>query len=69
VAAVADNVGSANPIAARVLLRGQEILNGPVFDRPIDKQAVIRELHAIKEALLACQKVADRAMLRRYPGM
>ncbi len=62
VAAVAANVGSSNPIVARVLLQGQEILNGAVFDRPIDKQAVIRELHAIKEALLACHKVAERVV-------
>jgi hypothetical protein len=44
------------------LLHGQEILNGAVFDRPIDKQVVIRELHAIKEALLACHKVAERVV-------
>jgi hypothetical protein len=62
VAAVADNVGSSNPIVARVLLQGQEILNGAVFDRPIDKQVVVRELHAIKEALLACHKVAERVV-------
>jgi hypothetical protein len=60
VAAVADKVGSSNPIVARVLLQGQDILNGAVFDRPIDKQVVIRELHAIKEALVACHKIAER---------
>ena len=59
VAAVADNVGSSNPIVARVLLQGLEILNGAVFDQPIDKQAVIRELHAIKEVLVTCHKVAE----------
>jgi hypothetical protein len=62
VAAVADNVGSSNPIVARVLLQGLEILNGAVFDRPIDKEAVIRKLHAIKEALVACHKVAERVV-------
>ncbi len=62
VAAVTDNVGSSNPIVARVLLQGLEILNGAAFDRPIDKEAVIRELHAIKEALVACHKVAERVV-------
>ncbi|HEY3116073.1 MAG TPA: hypothetical protein VGK54_04970 [Chloroflexota bacterium] len=62
VAAVTDNVGSSNPIVARVLLQGLEILNGAVFDRPIDKEAVIRELHAIKEALVACYKVSERVV-------
>jgi hypothetical protein len=57
---VAAKVGSSNPIVARVLLQGQDILNGAVFDRPIDTQVVIRELHAIKEALVACHKIAER---------
>jgi hypothetical protein len=60
VAAVADNVGSSNPIVARVLLQGLEILNGAVFDRSIDKKTAIRELHAIKEGLVACHKVTER---------
>ena len=30
------------------------------FEQPIDKQAVTRELHAIKESLVACHKVAER---------
>lgn len=62
VAAVTDNVGSSNSIVARVLLQGLEILNGAVFDRAIDKEAVVRELHAIKEALVACHKVAERVV-------
>jgi hypothetical protein len=62
VAAVADKVGSSNPIVARVLLQGLEILNGAVFDRRINKEAVVRELHAIKEALVACHKVAERVV-------
>jgi hypothetical protein len=60
VAAVADNVGSSNPIVARVLLQGLEVLNSAVFEQPVDKQAVTRELHAIKESLVACHKVAER---------
>jgi len=64
VAAIADNVGSSNPIVARVLLQGLEILNGAVFDRRINKEAVVRELHAIKEALVACHKVAERVVSR-----
>ena len=43
VAAVADNLGSSNPIVARVLLQGLEILSGAVFDRRIDKEAVVRD--------------------------
>ncbi len=62
VAAVTDNVGSSNPIVARVLLQGLDILNGAVFARPIDEEAVTRELHAITEALVACHKVAERVV-------
>ena len=40
VAAVVDNVGSSNPVVARMLLQGLEILNGAVFDRRINKEAV-----------------------------
>ena len=47
-----------------MLLQGLEILNGAVFDRPIDKEAVVRELHAIKEALVVCHKVAERVVAR-----
>ena len=38
----------------------KEILKSAAFERPIDDKAVIRELHAVKEALVACHKVADR---------
>lgn len=62
VAAVFDKVGSSNPVVARVLLQGLEILNGAVFDRSIDKKAITRELHAIKKALVACHKVAERVV-------
>jgi hypothetical protein len=60
VAAVADSVGCSNPIVARVLLQGQDIIKAAAFEPQIDDKAVIRELHAIKEALVACYKVADR---------
>jgi len=56
---VAD-VGSGNPIIARVLLQGQEILKAAAFDRNIDKAAIIRQLHSCKELLLASENIAHR---------
>lgn len=57
-AAVTDSVGSANPIIARVLLQGREIVQTALFVDPVDKQAVILTLHQIKEALVACYKAS-----------
>ena len=62
VAAVADKIGSSSPVVARVLLQGQDIIQVAIFDRPIDKAAVTRVLHAAKESLFTCQKVAERVM-------
>jgi len=56
---VAD-VGSGNPIIARVLLQGQEILKAAVFDRKIDKEVIIRQLHSCKELLLANENITHK---------
>jgi len=60
VAEVADTVGSASPVIARVFLQGHEILEAAMFQGPIDKKAVMRVLHGIKESLIVCEKVAKR---------
>ncbi len=56
---VAD-VGSSNPIVARVLLQGFKILEAAVFNCDVDKEPITRQLHSVKEALLACEKLAKR---------
>jgi hypothetical protein len=55
-----DDVGSANPIVARVLLQNIDILNDAILGVNIEKKTVIKQLHSCKESLIACQKVANR---------
>lgn len=55
-----DDVGSANPIVARVLLQGHEILKSALFDGDVEKDAVTKKLHECKESLIACEKAANR---------
>ena len=50
------NVGSSNPIVARVFLQGCKLLSGAIFENEIDEDAVIKSLHAIKESILACER-------------
>lgn len=58
VAAVSDTVGSSSPVVARVLLQGHDILETAIFNRKIDKPAVLLLLHACKESLVVCEKAA-----------
>lgn len=60
VAEVVDTVGSSSPVVARVFLQGHDIINAAIFDRAIDKTAILRHLHAAKESLVVCEKVAKR---------
>lgn len=60
VAAVADTVGSSSPAVARVLLQGRDIVETVVFEREIDKAAVVQVLYQCKEAIIACEKAARR---------
>lgn len=60
VAAVSDNVGSASPTVARVLLQGRDILQSAIFQKQVDTPSVVEILHACKEALVVCEKVAAR---------
>jgi hypothetical protein len=55
-----SDVGSSNPIVARVLLQGHEILKTAGFDDHVNKEAVTIHLHGCKESLLACEKIARR---------
>jgi hypothetical protein len=64
VAAVSDNVGSASPVVARVLLQGRDILQMAIFAQTVDKDAIVRRLHACKEALVVCEKVGTRVASR-----
>jgi hypothetical protein len=52
--------GSKNPIISRTMLQSHEILKGAWFERDIDKKAIILTLHACKENLLACDKIAKK---------
>lgn len=60
VASPVADVGSSNLIIARVLLQAKQMLDAAIIDGPFDKDAVILKLHACKESLLACEKVANR---------
>lgn len=53
-----SDVGSANPIVARILLQSHEILKAAAFDREVDKEAIIKQLHSCKELLLTCESAA-----------
>lgn len=55
-----SDVGSANPIVARILLQGHEMLKAVAFDREVDDEAVIKQLHSCKELLLACESAAKK---------
>lgn len=54
------DVGSSNLTVARVLLQAREMLDMAVFDESFNKDAVIVHLHACKESLLSCEKIATR---------
>jgi hypothetical protein len=60
VASPVSDVGSSNLIVARVLLQGKQMLDSAMIDGPFDKDSVVAKLHACKESLLACEKVATR---------
>ena len=60
VASPVADVGSSNLIIARVLLQARQMLDGAMIEGPFDKDAAISKLHACKESLLACEKVANR---------
>lgn len=54
-----SDVGSANPIVARVLLQGHEILKAAAIDGDVDIDAVTKQLHSCKEILLGCERMAE----------
>ncbi len=60
VASPVADVGSSNLIIARVLLQARHMLDAAMIEGPFDKDAAITKLHACKESLLACEKVASR---------
>jgi len=60
VAAMTDTVGSASPAVARILLQGCEIFEAAALTRAVDKSAVVQTLHSCKEAVVVCEKVAER---------
>lgn len=55
-----DDVGSGNPIIARVFLQNCAMLNTGIFVRTIDKDEIIMSLHGCKEALVACDKICNK---------
>jgi len=59
VASPVSDVGSSNPIVARVFLQGHEILKAAAFDGELDKDAITKQLHSCKETLLACERMAE----------
>ena len=57
IASPITDVGSANPIIARVLLQGHEILKASMFEGDVNKETVVEKLHACKDTLVACENV------------
>lgn len=55
-----NDVGSKNPIIARVILQNQEILKSAWFKHEINKEEVMSLLHACKEKLLICDRIAKK---------
>jgi hypothetical protein len=53
-----DDVGSSNPIVARIMLQSNQIIKGVRFSREVDEKRLIMQLHSCKEALIACEKMA-----------
>lgn len=60
VAAVSDSVGSSSRAVARVLLQGRDILETAILQQKVDKPSIVQVLHACKESLVVCEKVAER---------
>ncbi len=60
VAAMTDDIGSSSPAVARILLQGREITEAAAFERPVDVPALVQLLHAAKEEVIVCEKVAAR---------
>lgn len=60
VASPVADVGSANLTVARVLLQAREMLDAAICEPPVDKAAVVALLHSCKEALIACESLANR---------
>ena len=58
VASVSDRVGSSSLAVARILLQSRDIIEAAILPPEVNKQAVIQELHACKECLVACEKAA-----------
>jgi hypothetical protein len=58
VAMVSERIGTSNPIVARVLLQGRDIVQSAFLPNVVDKEKVIIELHDIKEALITCFKAS-----------
>jgi hypothetical protein len=58
VTAVSNNVGSSSPAVARILIQGRDILQAAILNEKIDKAKTIQALHACKEALVVCEKMA-----------
>jgi hypothetical protein len=52
--------GSKNPIIARIMLQGHEILKAAWFQHEVDKQEITLLLHTCKENLIACDKTAKK---------
>ncbi len=53
-------VGSSHPAIARVLIQSDELISHATLVAGAQKQVVMLHLHACKEALLACDAIANR---------
>lgn len=57
---IEEGVGSGHHAVARVLMQGRQLLDGGIFSPALEKEAIVRLLHSIKEELVACDRVASR---------
>lgn len=59
-----SDVGTGNDIVSRILLQNHEILKAAWFEKEINKEAIIIALHACKEELLNCEKIAQKLQVQ-----
>ena len=58
VAAPVDDVGSGNPIVARVFIQSYEMIKAGFIKKKVDVEGLTLKLRECKEALIACEKEA-----------
>lgn len=54
------DVGSSNPIIARLIMQGDQFIQAAWFENNINKETILKLLHQCTEDLLVCDKIAKK---------